>query len=123
MSMAGGGKDAFIGAVHRIAAFRDGKIELVCGAFSVNPEISKQSGEELSGSPDRLSATYEERIQQEAQRPEGERMDFLTSVTPNCLHFGPAKLALESGFDVVVEKPMPVTLDEAKELERIVEST
>ncbi|MCW5192502.1 Gfo/Idh/MocA family oxidoreductase, partial [Burkholderia cenocepacia] len=121
--MVGGGKDAFIGAVHRVAAFMDGKIELVCGAFSVNPEISKQSGEELFVSPDRIYATYEEMIQKEAQLPEGERMDFLTIVTPNFLHFGPAKLALENGFDVVVEKPMTVTLDEAKELERIVEST
>lgn len=123
MGMVGGGKDAFIGAVHRIAAFMDGKIELVCGAFSIDPEISRQSAEELFVAPDRLYMNYEEMIAKEAQLPEGERMDFLTIVTPNFLHFGPAKLALENGFDVVVEKPMTVTLDEAKELKTIVEKT
>ncbi|NGM65478.1 Gfo/Idh/MocA family protein [Sphingobacterium sp. SGR-19] len=123
MGMVGGGKDAFIGAVHRIAAFMDGKIELVCGAFSIDPEISRQSAEELFVAPDRLYVNYEEMIAKEAQLPEGERMDFLTIVTPNFLHFGPAKLALENGFDVVVEKPMTVTLDEAKELKTIVEKT
>lgn len=123
MGMVGGGKDAFIGAVHRIAAFMDGKIELVCGAFSIDPEISRQSAEELFVAPDRLYADYEEMILRESQLPEGERMDFLTVVTPNFLHFAPAKMALEHGFDVVIEKPMTVTLDEAKELKAVVEKT
>lgn len=123
MGMVGGGKDAFIGAVHRIAAFMDGKIELVCGAFSIDPEISRQSAEELFVAPDRLYANYEEMILRESQLPEGERMDFLTVVTPNFLHFAPAKMALEHGFDVVIEKPMTVTLDEAKELKTVVEKT
>ncbi|HLT86160.1 MAG TPA: Gfo/Idh/MocA family oxidoreductase [Sphingobacterium sp.] len=123
MGMVGGGKDAFIGAVHRIAAFMDGKIELVCGAFSIDPEISRQSAEELFVAPNRVYADYEEMITKEAQLPEGERMDFLTIVTPNFLHFAPAKMALENGFDVVVEKPMTVTLDEAKELKAVVEKT
>ena len=123
MGMVGGGKDAFIGAVHRIAAFMDGKIELVCGAFSVDPEVSRQSAEELFVAPDRVYADYKEMITKEAQLPEGERMDFLTVVTPNFLHFAPAKMALENGFDVVVEKPMTVSLDEAKELKAIVQET
>lgn len=123
MGMVGGGKDAFIGAVHRIAAFMDGKIELVCGAFSIDPEISRQSAEELFVASDRLYANYEEMILRESQLPEGERMDFLTVVTPNFLHFAPAKMALEHGFDVVIEKPMTVTLDEAKELKAVVEKT
>lgn len=123
MGMVGGGKDAFIGAVHRTAAFMDGKIELVCGAFSIDPEISRQSAEELFVAPDRLYANYEEMILRESQLPEGERMDFLTVVTPNFLHFAPAKMALEHGFDVVIEKPMTVTLDEAKELKAVVEKT
>lgn len=123
MGMVGGGKDAFIGAVHRIAAFMDGKIELVCGAFSVNPEISKESGRELFVSEDRVYPDYKTMIEKEALLPEGERMDFLTIVTPNFLHFEPAKLALESGFDVVVEKPMTVSLEEAKELQAVVEKT
>lgn len=123
MGMVGGGNDAFIGAVHRIAAFMDGKIELVCGAFSIDPQISKQSGEDLFVSPERVYLNYEEMIEKESLLPEGERMDFVTIVTPNFLHFAPAKLALEKGFDVVVEKPMTVSVEEAKELQETVERT
>lgn len=123
MGMVGGGNDAFIGAVHRIAAFMDGKIELVCGAFSINPEISKQSGEDLFVAADRVYPDYKTMIEREALLPEGERMDFLTIVTPNFLHFEPAKLAMEAGFDVVVEKPITVSLEEAQELQAIVERT
>ncbi len=123
MGMVGGGKDAFIGAVHRIAAFMDGKIELVCGAFSINPEVAKESGEELFVDPSRVYNTYEEMIAKEAALPEDMRMDFLTIVTPNFLHFAPAKLALENGFDVVIEKPMTVSLEEAKTLKEIVAQT
>ena len=123
MGMVGGGNDAFIGAVHRIAAFMDGKIELVCGAFSVNQEISIQSGRDLFVANDRVYPDYQTMIEKEAQLPEGERMDFLTIVTPNFLHFEPAKLALEAGFDVVVEKPITVSLEEAKLLQEIVERT
>ena len=123
MGMVGGGNDAFIGAVHRIAAFMDGKIELVCGAFSVNREISLQSGEDLFVPEERVYPSYQEMIEQEAKLPDGERMDFVTIVTPNFLHFEPAKLALENGFDVVVEKPMTLNLEEALELQQIVERT
>ncbi|MDM1296129.1 Gfo/Idh/MocA family oxidoreductase [Sphingobacterium sp. N143] len=123
MGMVGGGNDAFIGAVHRIAAFMDGKIELVCGAFSIDPQISKQSGEDLFVSPERVYLNYEEMIEKESLLPEGERMDFVTIVTPNFLHFAPAKLAMEKGFDVVVEKPMTVSVEEAKELQATVERT
>lgn len=123
MGMVGGGKDAFIGAVHRIAAFIDGKIELVCGAFSIDRETSQLSGKELFVSPDRVYESFEEMIEKEAELPESERMDFLTIVTPNFLHFAPAKLALLKGFDVVVEKPMTLTLEEALELQKIVEET
>lgn len=123
MGMVGGGKDAFIGAVHRIAAFMDGKIELVCGAFSVNAEISKESGKELFIDEDRVYEDFKQMIEREAQLPENIRMDFLTIVTPNFIHFEPAKLALENGFDVIIEKPMTFTLEEAKELEEIIERT
>ncbi len=123
MGMVGGGNDAFIGAVHRIAAFMDGKIELVCGAFSIDPQISKQSGEDLFVAPERVYLNYEEMIEKESLLPEGERMDFVTIVTPNFLHFSPAKLAMEKGFDVVVEKPMTVSVEEAKELQETVERT
>ncbi|NGF55471.1 Gfo/Idh/MocA family oxidoreductase [Parapedobacter sp. SGR-10] len=123
MGMVGGGSDAFIGAVHRIAAFMDGKIELVCGAFSVNPEIAIQSGKDLFVAEDRVYLDYKTMIEKEAALPEGERMDFLTIVTPNFLHFEPAKMALEHGFDVVVEKPITVSLEEAKILQEVVERT
>lgn len=123
MGMVGGGKDAFIGAVHRIAAFMDGKVELVCGAFSIDSKISKESGKELFVAEDRIYESYQEMIEAESKLPEGERMDFLTIVTPNFVHFDPAKQALENGFDVVIEKPMTFTLEEAKELQKIIDKT
>jgi predicted dehydrogenase len=123
MGMVGGGKDAFIGAVHRSAAALDGKIELVCGAFSSSPEKSKASGKELYLPDDRVYGSYEEMIEKEKALPEGERMDFVSIVTPNYLHFPPAKLALENGFHVVCDKPMTYNLDEAKELEKLVEKS
>lgn len=123
MGMVGGGKDAFIGAVHRIAAFMDGKVELVCGSFSINPEVSKESAKELFVDENRVYATYQEMIEEEAKLPEGEKMDFLTIVTPNFVHFDPARLALENGFDVVIEKPMTFTLEEAKQLQEIIDKT
>lgn len=123
MGMVGGGNDAFIGAVHRIAAFMDGKIELVCGAFSVDREISLQSGRDLFVPENRVYPDYKTMIEKEALLPEGERMDFVTVVTPNFLHFEPAKLALEAGFDVVIEKPITVSVEEAKQLKEIVDRT
>ncbi|WP_345067737.1 Gfo/Idh/MocA family oxidoreductase [Sphingobacterium thermophilum] len=123
MGMVGGGNDAFIGAVHRIAAFMDGKIELVCGAFSANREVSLQSGRDLFIDESRIYPDYKTMLEKEAQLPEGERMDFVTIVTPNFLHYEPAKLAMEAGFDVVVEKPMTVSLEEAKSLQETVERT
>ena len=123
MGMVGGGKDAFIGSVHRSAAALDGEIELVCGAFSSSPEKSKASGKELHLSDDRVYSNYEEMINTEKALPEGERMDFVSIVTPNYVHFPPAKMALENGFHVVCDKPMTLNLEEAKELEKLVEET
>ncbi len=121
--MVGGGVGAFIGDVHRKAAALDGHIELVCGAFSSDPERSKKSGKELYLPDDRVYGTYEEMFEKEKQLPEGERMDFVSIVTPNHLHFSPAKMALENGFHVVCDKPMTVNLEEAKKLEALVEET
>ncbi|MCL4639455.1 MAG: Gfo/Idh/MocA family oxidoreductase [Pseudosphingobacterium sp.] len=123
MGMVGGGIDAFIGSVHRIAARMDGLVELVCGAFSVHPEISRESGETLFVDPSRVYSTYQEMIEKESQLPEDVRMDFVTIVTPNFVHFDPARLALENGFNVVIEKPMTFTLEEAKQLRDLVEKT
>jgi predicted dehydrogenase len=119
MGMIGGGPGAFIGAIHRTAATMDGEIELVCGAFSSDPQKSKQAGETLNLDPKRIYPSYEEMILQEAKLPATEKMDFVSIVTPNHLHFAPAKLALENGFHVVLDKPMTFDLNEAKELEKV----
>ena len=111
MGMVGGGKDAFIGAIHRHADGMDGLIELVCGALSINPEIAKDSGESLFLAEDRIYLTFEEMITKESQLPADKRMDFVTIVTPNFAHFAPAKMAMEHGFHVVIEKPIAFTLD------------
>jgi len=123
MGMIGGGKDAFIGAIHRYAAFMDGQIELVCGALSINPDIAKDSGKSLYLPDDRIYLTYEEMIKKEAALPVDKRMDFVTIVTPNFAHFAPAMAALENGFNVVIEKPITFTLDEAKQLKKKVDET
>lgn len=116
MGMIGGGKDAFIGAIHRIAANMDGMVELVCGALSINKDIAVDSGRSLFLPEDRIYTTYEEMLEKESQLPEDKRMDFVTIVTPNFAHFAPAMMALDKGFHVVIEKPITLTLDEAKQL-------
>jgi predicted dehydrogenase len=123
MGMVGGGKDAFIGAVHRMAASLDGQIELVCGAFSSSPEKSKETGKALYLPEERVYDSFEQMIQKEKDLPDTTRMDFVSIVTPNFLHFLPAKLALENGFHVVCDKPMTINLAEAKELQKLVEQT
>lgn len=120
MGMIGGGPGAFIGAVHRIAASMDGEIELVCGTFSSDPEKSKQAGEMLYLQSNRVYSSYKEMIRSEAELPAAERMDFVSIVTPNHLHFEPAKLALENGFHVVLDKPMTLDLSEALQLKEVV---
>ncbi|WP_345264466.1 Gfo/Idh/MocA family protein [Nibrella viscosa] len=123
MGMVGGSLEAFIGAVHRRAAVFDGEIELVCGVFSSNPEKSKQTGHALYLPENRVYTSYEEMIMREKELPEGERMDFISIVTPNHMHFPPAKMALENGFHVMCDKPMTLNLEEAKELAAIVEQS
>jgi len=123
MGMIGGGKDAFIGAIHRIAANMDGQIELVCGALSINKEVAKESGKILFLPEDRTYTNYEEMILAESKLPQDKRMDFVTIVTPNFAHFAPAMLAMDNGFHVVIEKPIAFTLDEAKQLRAKQEET
>jgi len=123
MGMVGGGSDAFIGAVHRLAAFMDGQIELVCGCFSINPEVSLSSGRSYYLPDNRIFSTYKEMYEKESLLPAGERMDFVTIVTPNVVHFEPAMMALENGFHVVIDKPITFTLDEALKLKTKVEET
>lgn len=118
--MVGGGRGAFIGAVHRIAAAIDQQIELVCGAFSSDPEKSRASGGDLFLPADRCYGTFEEMIQKEKALPADRRMDFIAIVTPNHVHFPPAKMALENGFHVLSDKPATFNLEEAKELQALV---
>ena len=121
--MIGGGKNAFIGAVHRIAANMDGLIELCCGALSAGAEAAKDSGKMLFLPEERTYGSYEEMITNESSLPATERIDFITIVTPNFAHFAPAMMALEYGFHVVIEKPMTFTLEEARVLQQKVEQT
>ena len=123
MGMVGGGPGAFIGAVHRMAAALDGHIELVCGAFSSDPAKSILAGASLYLDASRAYKSYEEMIAKELALPADVRMDFVAIVTPNHLHFAPAKLALESGFHVVCDKPLAFDLKEALALEAIVQKT
>lgn len=123
MGMVGGGKDAFIGAVHRMAAQLDGLIELTCGAFSSDAEKSRQSGLSLYLNEKRVYASYTEMIERERALPENERMDFVSIVTPNDQHFPVARLALENGFPVVCEKPMTLNLEEAHWLKSLVDQS
>lgn len=120
MGMVGGGAGSFIGDVHRKAASIDGMIELVCGAFSSTAEKSIASGLALNLDKNRCYGTFEEMIQKEKELPEDIRMDFVAIVTPNHMHFPPAKMALEHGFHVVSDKPVTLTLEEAEDLQNIV---
>jgi predicted dehydrogenase len=123
LGMVGGSLDAFIGEVHRKAASLDYKFDIVCGAFSSSAEKSKATGEALGLAPERTYGSYKEMIEKESQLPEDERMDVVSIVTPNHVHFEPAKLSLENGFHVIIDKPLAFSLDEAKELQEIVETT
>ncbi len=120
MGMVGGGPGAFIGEVHRKASRMDGGIELVAGAFDIDPRKSKQQGRELLINPKRVYGTYQEMIAKELKLPEGERIDFVSVTTPNNWHFPIARDFLEAGFHVMCEKPMTLNAKEAKELQQIV---
>jgi predicted dehydrogenase len=123
MGMVGGGKDAFIGAIHRYAANMDGLIELSCGALSINPDIAVDSAKSLFIPEDRTYLTFDEMISKEKKLGDDRRMDFVTIVTPNFAHFAPAMMALDNGFHVVIEKPITFTLDEAKQLKKKAQET
>lgn len=118
--MVGGGPGAFIGAVHRKAAALDGEIELVAGAFSASPEKSRQQGAELHLNPSRVYGSYQEMAEKESKLPAGERIDFVSIVTPNHVHFPVAKTFIEAGFHIVCDKPMTTTLEDAEGLCRLV---
>ena len=121
--MVGGGPGAFIGAVHRMAAALDGEFELVAGAFDVDPEKSRQQGAELGLNPGRVYDTYQEMVAAEAALPADERIQVVSVVTPNHVHHPVAKAFLQAGINVVCEKPMTITLEDAEDLCRVVGET
>ena len=123
MGMVGGGPGAFIGEVHRKAASLDHNIDLVAGAFDINPRKSKQMGRELLLDRRRVYGTYTEMIEGELKLPEGERIDFVSVTTPNNWHFPIARDFLNAGFHVMCEKPMTFNANEAKELQKLVKKT
>ena len=121
--MVGGGRDAFIGAVHRKAAALDGETEFVAGALSSNPDKAKASGRDLGLADDRNYGTWEEMLEKESQRPESERIDFVAIVTPNHVHYPVAKAFAEAGFNVACDKPLVHTSEQANDLVKTVENT
>lgn len=123
MGMVGGGRGAFIGAVHRMAANLDGKIELVAGCFSSNPKRSKLSGEDFFLEPNRVYSSYDEMAKAEAALPAEERIDFVTIVTQNHMHFPVAEAFLKAGINVICDKPVTFTLAEAKKLRTLVKKS
>ena len=123
MGMVGGGRDAFIGAVHRNAALMDGKVEFIAGALSSDADKAKASARDLLISEERSYSTWQEMLDQESRRPEGDRIDFVSIVTPNFMHFPIAKGFAEAGINVICDKPMTYTLQEAKDLVDIVNNS
>jgi len=121
--MVGGGPGAFIGPVHRMAATMDGEAEIIAGCFSSDPEKSTQTGKDLCLNPARVYGSYEEMVQKEAELPEDERIDFVSVVTPNVTHVPVSKAFCEAGFNVICDKPMAMSLEQAKELKQTVEES
>ena len=114
--MVGGGPDAFIGPVHRMAAALDGQFTLAAGAFSADGERSRQTGTELGLDPTRTYASYEEMVRAEAALSADERIEIVSIVTPNHLHFPVARMFLEAGFHVICDKPLTTNLEDAETL-------
>jgi len=123
MGMVGGGKDAFIGAVHRRAALMDGKVELVAGALSSDPAKAAASARELMLPAERSYGTYSEMAAAESKMPPGERIDFVSIVTPNKMHYPVAEIFADAGIHIICDKPMTYSLAEARQLVDVVEKS
>jgi len=121
MGMVGGGEGAFIGAIHRAAALMDGHIELVCGAFSSTSDKSRQSGMALGLEPKRCYASFEHMFDAEQDLEAEQRMDFVSIVTPNHLHYQITKAAIEAGFHVICDKPATFNLGQAYQLKNLLD--
>jgi predicted dehydrogenase len=123
MGMVGGGSGALIGAVHRRAAAMDGEVQFVAGALSSTSEKALASGRQL-GLPDKRNyASWERMLDEELSLPEEERVDFVSVVTPNHMHYPIARTFAEAGFNVVLDKPMVHTSEQAEDLTRVVEGS
>jgi len=123
MGMVGGGPGAFIGEVHRKASRMDGGVDLVAGAFDIDPRRSKKMGRQLCIDPRRTYRDYREMIARELKLGEDKRIDFVSITVPNNWHFPIARDFLEAGFNVMCEKPMTLTVKQAVELQKIVGKT
>jgi predicted dehydrogenase len=121
LGMVGGGRDAFIGAVHRIAARIDDQYELVAGCFSANPEKSAASGADLGVDPKRSYASFADMATREARRRDG--IEAVAIVTPNHMHAPVAMQFLRRGIHVICDKPLTATLPEAKRLAKAAEAS
>jgi predicted dehydrogenase len=123
MGLVGGGQGSFIGKVHSIAACLDNRATVAAGAFSSNPDRSKASAPDYDVPADRAYASFQEMLTEEAKKPKGERVDFVSVTTPNHMHFDVAKAALTAGYHVVCDKPMTFDLAQAEELAKIVDQS
>lgn len=123
MGMIGGGEGSLIGPVHRMAARLDGMIDLVSGAFSSDPAVSEMTGTKEGLNSSRIYGSWQEMIARESSLPDDLRPHFIAVVTPNHLHYGPAKMALEAGFHVLCDKPLCMSVAEAIDLHGTVERT
>lgn len=123
MGLVGGGQGSFIGRVHSIAACLDNRAVVAAGALSSNPERSKASAPDYDIPTERAYSSYQEMLQKESQLPVGERIDFVSVTTPNHTHYEIAKAAVEAGFNVVCDKPMTFDLQQAQELQAVVEKS
>ena len=120
IGMVGGGKDAFIGGVHRIALRLDGNYELVAGSFSSNFDNSKETGKDLGLDKDRIYETYQEMAEKESSRSDG--INVVAIVTPNHLHVPIAKIFAKKGIHIICDKPLALSSEEAIELKNIIEN-
>lgn len=119
LGMVGGGRDAFIGAVHRIASRIDDQYELVAGCFSSTPEKSAASGEDLRLDPKRVYGDFEAMAKREARLKDG--IEAVAIVTPNHMHYAAARPFLQRDIHVICDKPLTATLKEARQLSRLAE--
>lgn len=117
LGMVGGGQGAFIGAVHRLAARMDDEFEFVAGALSADPAKAKASGRDLGLAPDRIYSSYEDMAKAEAKRPDG--IEVVSIVTPNHVHVPAAKAFINAGIHVICDKPLALSLKEARSLEAL----